>query len=383
MLNKIYFRFKTFYLNYFLLFLITLDDIYSTSVGFAPFPIIGSFLFIIFNLSLVNFKVDKNIIFLIVLFSFYIIRQIFFFPELFFTPLVQFILVTLILIILLNISKLNKKFLIDALKIVITLHLIFFFYQFFYWVFVDEIIIFVNFFSNDFTSRHFGNIGLNYNGNLIPRFAGLYVEPGTYSSYIMSLLAVLIILEKKNSYLSILVCISVILSFSTMGFLLLTMYFFYFFSISLKEKKIIYILFLFILIIVSINLNIFNLQFDRIFNKHAILSNNDSIFERIQILYNYINYETFFFGVKKDELLIPVEDNTSFVTSYVIGGFLLFLLNSIIYIFSLINYKFRYFFLINIIFFAKLKWGYFIYWVLLSLILTSYDFKFKRKYRSK
>ena len=160
----------------------------------------------------------------------------------------------------------------------------------------------------------------------------------------MSLLVVLIILEKKNSYLSILVCISVILSFSTMGFLLLTMYFFYFFSISLKEKKIIYILFLFILIIVSINLNIFNLQFDRIFNKHAILSNNDSIFERIQILYNYINYETFFFGVKKDELLIPVEDNTSFVTSYVIGGFLLFLLNSIIYIFSLINYKFRYFF---------------------------------------
>ena len=371
-----------YFLSTFLFFCITLQDFYYLKYSYAPFIVYGALFYILVNLKYINYTIHINLFFLIFIILFYNLTRIVKNPETVYNPVVHLILTIPLLIIVFNKIKIDKSYIVKILKGILIIHLIFFLYQISFWFFTGEILKLLDILNSDNLISLSKSKGLNLFSFKFPRFSGLFAEPGTYSSVTMSIAASLAILEKKTSIYGYLVCLTIVIASSTLGIILVFFYFMFFFSISFKFNKL-FLLTLIILISIFFFHNLFEIHFSRIF-RSANDNEFDSLSSRLLIISSYLNLKNFLFGLTIGQAMPSVEDNTSFVSSYLYGGFFLFFFYFIYYVICISKHSIKYIFLISIIFLAKLKWNYFIFWILLGLVLVEQiNSKYKhKKYKS-
>lgn len=134
-----------------------------------------------------------------------------------------------------------KKF-VDAIKLVILIHCLFFLAQFLVFLFSGYLIDYLE----PITGESQRALGGNYEIAILPNFiraTGLYNEPGTYSTYLMLFLVFSKDLEKIAGFRSIgkpvelLVLITVMLSFSNFGFIFVGFYLFFSFFANTGFSK--------------------------------------------------------------------------------------------------------------------------------------------------
>lgn len=239
----------SFILVFIWVFLMTLNSFYFHNIGMPVFSVVAAFLSI---LLIFVFKVRIRSYMRLIL---YIITYILLSSLLTMLLNDQFALATRIPLFFILVPvvifssflfKEEKELMAKVLKVVVTIHLIFFFTQFIYFygtgVFIDYIL--------PITGVEQRSLGGSYeiddSGTKLIRAAGLFNEPGTYSTFIFLILSLIKNTEKKLgkkdrlSLIDILTVISVLLSFSVFGYIFSTFFILkYLLKSSLKSKIII------------------------------------------------------------------------------------------------------------------------------------------------
>src|SRR5690606_32364124 len=78
---------------------------------------------------------------------------------------------------------------VKPISIVLIIHLMFWYLQFVIWLLSGNYLDFLEPITGE-SQRYLSLKGLTFGGSRMPRFTGLYSEPGTYSTYIFLLLVV-------------------------------------------------------------------------------------------------------------------------------------------------------------------------------------------------
>lgn len=226
-------------------FLMTLNSYYFYNLGFSLFPVISA-IFAFFMLLLNKSKPKTNqrsTIILVVLFIISLITSL---------PNTEFFLIKRIplFLILLPVALYSTRFinenqiqLFSILKLTIIIHVLFYYFQFVYYYTNGVFIDFIEPITGVSQRTLGGSLTIGPSGIKLMRTAGLYSEPGTYSTYIF-ILFLLYKQTKKNIYsidkvelFDIIVLISVLLSFSTYGFIFSSLYVSrYLFKINFSNK---------------------------------------------------------------------------------------------------------------------------------------------------
>ena len=352
-----------------LFFLLTLQDFYFKKIGFAYPIIFASLCFIIFNYKNLCPKISLKLLYLIIFILFYNFFRLVKSNDFAYSSLIHIIIaVFLILVFDRKIRNENTHLIVKMLEFTIIIHFFFLYFQFFYWLLFDQKINFVSIFGDMFSGSA-NTKGLIVNNIRLIRPSGLFAEPGTYSSLIISLVAVLSVL-RLNYLVIIPACFSVVLASSTLGLILLFIYIIYVFSILPLKYKFFFIS-VFLILIISLDIqSFFTTHIERLFNYTSTLQQNDTVLSRLDNLKIYWSLENFLLGVEKDNLIIAVEDNTSFITAFINGGLFLFLMYIFLFLLLIFSNEKKIIFIILVVFFAKLKWTYFILWILLLIILN-------------
>ena len=375
MINKRYLynldKFKN-YISFSLFFFTTLDNYFIVEYDAAILPIVSCIFFILFNINLRSLRFENNfylVLLILFLYNFFFVIKNF---DSILSKISHFILVFLFLITIYQIQKSNLKYIIGMIRFTIILHSIFFFIQFFHYYITKEYLDYIKFFSS-YESRYIHNYG-----SIIPvRFTGLYAEPGTFYSYIFSLFAISFILEKKISFFTLFLIFFFLAaaSHTSFGFVLGSLLFIFILLIANKNK------FIYLFIFLSIPFFIFFSSDGLIFNFYRLFyqanqiidlgtTTDDTILSRLNIFYSYSNNIYFFiYGIKNEDLLIAGEDNSLFLSGFIFGGIALFLAILILFYKTVQNHNF---FLVFVIFLAKLSFSYFFLWfALLTCVLKN------------
>jgi hypothetical protein len=364
-------KFKN-YISFLLFFCTTLDNYFIVEYDAAILPIVSCVFFILLNINLKSLKFENNfylVLLILFLYNFFGILKNF---DSLFSKISHFFLVFLFLITIYQIQKSNLKFIIGMIKFTIILHSFFFFIQFFHYYITKEYLDYIKFFSS-YESRYL----INYGSILPVRFSGLYAESGTFYSYIFTLFAIGFILEKKLFFFilfSIFFFLAVI-SHSTFGFILALLVFIFILLKANKNKFFYLCIFLIIFFFIFFSSTSLIFNFLRLFEltdqiAHSDVARADTLLSRFRVLYSYFNNIYFFiYGAKNETLLIAAEDNSLFFSAFIFGGFSLFLASLILFYKT---FKKHNFFLVCVIFLAKLSWSYFFLWfALVACILKN------------
>ena len=113
----------------------------------------------------------------------------------------------------------NRNTLRKSLYTVILLHLFFFYIQVFFWVLTDYYIDFVDIISDDY-SVYSSAKGFYLFERRVPRFTGLFNEPGTYCKWLFAIVAIYHLESPKLNFLKLSAVISMFLSMSLFGWIL-------------------------------------------------------------------------------------------------------------------------------------------------------------------
>jgi hypothetical protein len=361
-------KFKN-YISFLLFFFSTLDDSYNADYGFAILPVISVFFFIYLNINLKNLKFEKSfylVTLILFSFNFFIVLKN---NYLIFNQIIHFLILILFIATIYQKQKSDSKFIIRMLEFTIILHIFFFCIQLSYYFITKEYLDFIKIISS-YDSRY----SASYQSPISIRFTGMYSEPGTFYSYLFSLFSIHFIM-KKNFFLPIgfiFFFFFSIISHSTFGFILsLLICLFLFLSSEVKQNKSFYY-FVILFFLFFFNFDSYFFHFTRIFYNVAEISNynavtTDTISSRLLILLNYFTNSNFFiYGVPNDEILIARGDNSTFFTALTLGGFFLFLPILICFFIAIKNHNF---FLVLLIFLAKLSWSYFFFWFALLILV--------------
>lgn len=224
-------------LHFLAFFLGTLISYYNYELGFAPFVLMSILIYFILSIiyliryySFPNRFLNVAFLFLpIFLWTLFVSTQSFY-PFLY-SRLIVFVFFLLISFYLDTESKSSYINLLYSVKLSLKVHLVAFFVQVSYFYTTNKVIDFVEPITGE-VSRVYGG---SYNpviGNEFVRLSGLFSEPGTYVSVVFTLFLFYKILSqtvtnfnRKNiSSIDFFVLLSVLLTFSTFGYVFIVLY---------------------------------------------------------------------------------------------------------------------------------------------------------------
>ena len=224
-------------LHFLAFFFGTLISYYNYELGFAPFILLSILIyFILAIICLIRYDsfpsrfLSVAFLFLPILFWALIVSTLSFYPFLY-SRLIVFVFFLLISFYLDTESKSSYINLLYSVKLSLKLHLIAFFIQASYFYTTNKVIDFIEPITGE-VSRVYGG---SYNpviGNEFVRLSGLFAEPGTYVSVVFTLFLFYKILSqtvnnfnRRNiSSLDFFVLLSVLLTFSTFGYVFIVLY---------------------------------------------------------------------------------------------------------------------------------------------------------------
>jgi hypothetical protein len=200
------------------IFFISLQSIYFESLGTAPFPLVGSVMIAL--LSIRDVRHPKHSLFQLIFglfFAYFIFMEIIFKGRVNATLAYPFLAFT----IFGAFSKVSqhREMISRALTFAIAIHIIFFVSQVVIWLLTRQYIDFLEQIIGVPQSYQSAK-GLIFQGTRVPRFCGLYNEPGTFSIYVFTLIAAKYLIDRKTTIISVLSALCILASFSLFGFVL-------------------------------------------------------------------------------------------------------------------------------------------------------------------
>jgi len=365
------------YLFFLGIFFLTLQGFYIHSLGFSPFILLGISIFIGTSIILKTGPIYLRNMDLVPIFLLSIILLIATLNSMIsgYFDIKRFVGFAIFIPLYISLLRFKVFDPLHFLKYILIIHISIFYLQFIlYYGFsieFDPI--------REFTGRSQkgwgGSYNLPYFGNII-RFGGLFNEPGSYSTFVAILASLLNIKYTEHKNLIIFASISMMLSFSTFGFVFAS---FLFMSILFHSKyhfKIITI-FIFIFIFFAIS----EYFFIRFFSGEVSGNGLEFRFELLQKVYETyfidISYVTFFglgfFNLNINEMLNfdnPINDAGLFIYIFVSMGLVGL---SIFFLCTLVISRFRlsYLFPFLILFFSKFNLAWPLFVVVLYLLTRS------------
>ena len=106
---------------------------------------------------------------------------------------------------------------------VLLVHVIFFLYQVGYWILMREYVDYLEPITG-VSQRFYSLKGMLIHGIRVPRFCGLYNEPGTYSIYVFTLVAIKYLFDRRITKILLASVMSILLTLSLFGFLLVILF---------------------------------------------------------------------------------------------------------------------------------------------------------------
>lgn len=205
----------------FFIFLITLQSFYFSNIGASIFPVIGSIG--IFALSIRRFRAAPIKRFKLILISFCLFStfqiSIDIYLDSYYKGFLSFPVLFCCMIGAILFFDNRLYLLKKVIKYVIILHLLFLFLQILVWFGTGEYLDYLYLVTGE-AQHYMSQKGIVINGERTPRFTGLFNEPGTYSTWIFSLVLIYYFLQRKISYLLILSLVSMVITMSLYGILL-------------------------------------------------------------------------------------------------------------------------------------------------------------------
>jgi hypothetical protein len=332
---------------------ITLQAHYFSSVSLSPFPILGAFILFGYATAISKFQVSRTILFAMLFFS--LLTGIFSIMAVkngfgsAFGQFVAYLFNYLTVFSILLLRKNNSSILLSAFTITLKIHIAFWLIQAVYWLMTGSFLDFVEPITGD-ASRYSSSKGISIHGTRIPRFTGLYLEPGTYSNYLYGILVVRLLLSGKADLLGLIGCVSMFLSFSLFGAIFASSYCLIY--VIEAEKKILKFLIAMGVLLLSLRaiLPVYNTILGR------VLSGVD--LERAPLIKSMLENVDPFWGLNRHLVTIAVMDNTLYLASYIIGGLILLIPLITIHILVCAKKKGSVKMAISLIFATKIKFSY-------------------------
>lgn len=204
-------------------FLISLQSYYIYSVGASVFPVIGAVLLILLGIKNngPRLGVPVMVLFFCAYFSFVVAIDVFRNQHISTLVAFPFLVATILGTVWSFHHRLDN--LASVLAIVLYIHLGFYIIQVVTWLLAGHYIDFLYPITGE-SQRMFSPKGLHIGFRRIPRFCGLYNEPGTFSVYIITLSALKYVVDRKVDLLLGLALLAVLLSLSLFGFTLVVLF---------------------------------------------------------------------------------------------------------------------------------------------------------------
>lgn len=237
-----------------------------------------------------------------------------------------------------------------VIEITLWVHVLFFFTQVIGFILFQTYIDPMAYISSEHSSV-FSQKGLKLFDTIIPRFSGLYSEPGNYATWVF-LQFIMIARYRENKLLTSLVFISVLLSFSAFGYIYLLLYFLYLLVVK-KRVSIIFwssplIAYLLYLINVRVGLGY-------------------GIYDRLEQVSSMFNIDFLLFGLSNTHYeVLMVEDLGLWYALFAYGGIFLFAVFALFFLYRMPLLSF-------VVFTSKVKVFYpFLYLYIIFLIYSKY-----------
>ncbi|NQY63268.1 MAG: hypothetical protein HRT38_05965 [Alteromonadaceae bacterium] len=259
-----------------------------------------------------------------------------------------------------------RKHLLTVLASVILIHSLIIIFQMFFWVLTREYIDFLQIAVGE-SSRVMSSKGLTLFNMRVPRFAGLFNEPGTYSVIIMSLTLVYYSVLKKINLTVVMASLTSLFTLSMFGIVLVASLFLVH-IIRSKKLNVFFLIFLSILFA-----SLYYVGFlETILNRFSESSNYGGIsFREMMLRFYFNNAEYIIFG-------IPMGDYPDYFVANDVGLWFAFLVafgligfGIVILMIGQVYYKKSLFEVVIFILllFTKLKFTYPLFWFLYALLL--------------
>jgi hypothetical protein len=206
--------------SFLVLFLGSLRSLNFAALGGVRWFVILSFLILV--LFSPYCKIGKsNIKFVITFYIFFLLNVVIsilsFKVKPHYFSYIGFILCPAYFLLLVGFYTHRVKLLVKHLKVVLAIHLFFFYLQLFTFLIFDYTIDFIEFITHE-PQRTIGGI---FTKHTIIRSSGLFNEPASYSIFVVSMLLCLLFNNKKITFLMLVAIMSVVLSFSASGIMFL------------------------------------------------------------------------------------------------------------------------------------------------------------------
>lgn len=256
-----------------------------------------------------------------------------------------------------------------ALFFVISIHVIFLFFQLLYWLITFEYIDFLELFVG-IESRSESRKGIMAMASRVPRFCGLFNEPGTYCVTVMPLVFVYFCMRKKLDVLVILATASCLITMSMFGIVLVIL--FYLFVFFYSNNKITKVRLLILGGVIFVGFYMIG-GVDAVLNRFSSESDYSGLDLRTMMLDFYFSSPEFLFtGVPIDsypDYFIPNDIGLwfYFIVAYGYVGLLLVL--GLLYLIYIKTGRLFLLFVVSLILLTKLKSTYPLFWILMSLLL--------------
>jgi len=203
-------------------FFITLQSLYFPGIGLSVFPVLGAFGLLFLGLMRYDYKIKFSIFnkfgYYLFFVSLFFVFKIFVDISLggYYKGLLSFFVIMIAVLSVILVFNGRQTFFHSILGFAILLHVLFFFLQAIVWFstgyFLDYVLV--------LTGEHSSYIsvkGITLFGERVPRFTGLFNEPGTYSVWIFSLISIYYFIKPKPSSILFVALISMLFSLSLYG----------------------------------------------------------------------------------------------------------------------------------------------------------------------
>lgn len=353
------------------LFLITLQSFYFPVVG-SGLTILGLMLLLI--MSLWSLQIDKEVLALVGIFVFLLgisaaIKILSGIAEEDFVSLVATLFMVISIPFVHSLLRNKTEVAIAAMKYVILVHVGILFFQVGYWLLLQEyfdllsIIIGVD-------SGSISKKGLEAFGMRVPRFSGLFNEPGTFSVVVMAMTIIYYILSKKVDYVLAAAVIASLASMSMFGIVLAsTLCVVVVLTNNKYRLKIICLGLLFLILFASVG------GIEAVVARFSVESEYGGVDFRAEMIRTFLDSpKNIILGMNLEEVPEFFVSNDAglwfaFLVSYGLPGILLILTMMVF-----VAYKSRRWdvmFLVILLLMTKLKFTYPLFWVLYTLALVS------------
>lgn len=341
-------------------FLITLQSYYFQVVSSSLLVLIGSVLMLfsvmfkntaIKNISTSNFKYILLVTLFFIIYSFFEILNNG--PSV--NPILAyiFVMVSILGVILLD---LKIQDIINILKYTLILHSFVIIFQLIFWIFFGEYLDLLYPITGE-SQRVISSKGLFVNDIRMPRFSGLYNEPGTYAVHIFSIMALYFYFVRKLDLIIVLTLSTILITMSFFGLILSIIFLLISLSDKIKFESLV-IYFMFIAGIMYFSINEF---IERIYSDY---SGFDERFETFQLIES-----AFLYGLNSDKLIMPIDDSSLFIARILHGGIIEFFSFMAIFVFAAKGNVLLMLLLFSILL-TKLKIMYPLIWIIIFLFVV-------------